>query len=199
MPIPHQIQEQVFNHPLMSALNLTEKDVLVNQLSYKEFRRGDMIFEEGELGSNCYLIIQGTVVISKRLESGMEQTLATLGFGEVLGQIALIDHKPRSATCRVGSEILHLVFFDAEVFERLYSSQNPFAYKVLDYVVTNLSTRLRNANKQLTKARGASQEQRHRLSIKAAQVIAGHQYTDEELDAIEVIKTDFEELTKHSR
>ena len=199
MPIPHHMQERVFDHPLMSMLNPTEKDMLINQLSHQVSSRGEMIFEEGALGSSCYLVVEGTIVITKRLESGMEQTLATLGSGELLGQIALIDHKPRSATCRVGSEQADLVFFDAEVFERLYSSQNPFAYKVLDYIVTSLAKRLRSANQQLSKARGASQEQRHRLSLKAAQVIAGHKYTDEELDAIEVIKTDFEAIVKNSR
>lgn len=199
MPIPHRIHDRVFNHPLINTLTPTEKDVLIHQLSYQELSRGDMIFEEDELGSNCYLIIEGTVVVSKKLASGTEQTLATLGFGEVLGQIALIDHKPRSATCRIGSDQALLVYFDDEVFERLYSSQNPFAYKVLDYVVTSLSKRLRNANQQLSKARGASQEQQHRLSLKAAQVIAGHNYTDEELDSIEVIKTDFEEAIKYNR
>lgn len=199
MSIPQSARELTFSHPLMSALSPKEISILSDQLSYKRLSAGELLFTEGDLGSSCYLIISGSVLVSKRLESGLEQTLATLGSGELLGQIALIDRKPRSASCRAGSEGVQLVSFDGETFEQLYSSQNAFAYKVLDHIVTDLSKRLRGANAQLSRARQGDATQRHRLSLKAAQVIAGHRYTDEELDAIEVIKTDFEESLKYHR
>lgn len=199
MTIPTHIQADLFKHPLMSSLNESERDILSYQLSYQELASGEVLFEEGSSGSSCYLILKGAVLVSKRLDSGSEQTLATLGEGELLGQIALIDHKPRSATCRGGQSGAHLVHFNSEVFERLYSAQNPFAFKVIDHVVTDLSKRLRGANQQLSRSLGATQEQKKRLSFKAAQVIAGHRYTDEELDSIEVITTEFEQAVRYSR
>ena len=200
MAIPKNVQAQVAAHPLISSLNETETRLIMNQLNYQALRSGETLFNEGDTGAQCYLIIGGSIVVSKQLESGVEQTLATLGEGELLGQIALIDRKPRSATCRAGSQGVGLVLLDSDTFESLYSSQNTFAFKVLDHIVSDLAKRLRSANHQLSKAKGASTDHlRHSLSLKAAQVIAGHRYTDEELDSVEVVTTDFEESLKYSR
>jgi CRP/FNR family transcriptional regulator, cyclic AMP receptor protein len=200
LAIPKNVQSQVVDHPLISVLSGEETRLIMNQLDYKALRAGDTLFKEGDSGTLCYLIIYGTIVVTKRLESGHEQTLATIGSGELLGQIALIDRKPRSATCKAGTDGVGLVLLDSDIFERLYSAQNTFAFKVLDHIVSDLAKRLRSANQQLSKAKSTSSDHlRHSLSLKAAQVIAGHRYTDEELDSIEVVKTDFEESLKYSR
>ena len=200
MAIPKNVQAHVVTHPLISSLNDSETRLIMNQLDYQALKAGDTLFNEGDTGAQCYLIIRGSIVVSKQLESGMEQTLATLDEGELLGQIALIDRKPRSATCRAGARGVGLVLLNSDTFESLYSAQNTFAFKVLDHIVSDLAKRLRSANQQLSKAKSASTDHlRHSLSLKAAQVIAGHRYTDEELDSIEVIKTDFEESLKYSR
>lgn len=200
MAIPKNVRAQVIAHPLISSLNESETRLIMNQLNYQALKSDETLFNEGDTGAQCYLIIGGSIVVSKHLESGVEQTLATLGKGELLGQIALIDRKPRSATCRAGSQGVGLVLLDSDTFESLYSAQNTFAFKVLDHIVSDLAKRLRSANQQLSKAKGASTDHlRQSLSLKAAQVIAGHRYTDEELDSIEVVKTDFEESLKYSR
>jgi CRP-like cAMP-binding protein len=200
LAIPKNVQSQVIDHPLIAVLSEEETRLIMNQLDYKALRAGDTLFKEGDSGTQCYLIIYGAIVVTKRLESGHEQILATIGSGELLGQIALIDRKPRSATCKASADGVGLVLLDSDIFERLYSAQNTFAFKVLDHIVSDLAKRLRSANQQLTKAKSTSSDHlRHSLSLKAAQVIAGHRYTDEELDSIEVVKTDFEESLKYSR
>ncbi len=200
MAIPKNVQSQVIAHPLISSLNQEETRLIMNQLDYKALRAGETLFKEGDSGTQCFLIISGSIVVSKCLESGLDQTLATLGSGELLGQIALIDRKPRSATCKAGAQGVGLVLLGSDTFESLYSAQNTFAYKVLDHIISDLAKRLRGANQQLSKAKSASTDQlRHSLSIKAAQVIAGHRYTEDELNSIEVVKTDFEEAIKYSR
>lgn len=193
------VQAQVSAHPLISSLTPEETRLIMNQLDYQVLRAGDTLFEEGDSGTLCYLIIKGSINVSKCLESGLDQNLATLKSGEILGQIALIDHKPRSATCRAGQQGVGLVLLGSDIFERLYSAQNTFAYKILDHIVSDLAKRLRSANQQLSKAKSTSSDQlRHSLSIKAAQVIAGHHYTEDELNSLEVVKTDFEESMKYN-
>ena len=200
MAIPKNVQAQVIAHPLISSLNQDETRLIMNQLDYKAMRADDTLFNEGDSGAQCYLIINGSIVVSKRLESGLDQTLATLNSGELLGQIALIDRKPRSATCKAGPQGAGLVLLGSDTFESLYSAQNTFAYKVLDHIVSDLAKRLRGANQQLSKAKSTSNDQqRHSLSLKAAQVIAGHRYTEDELNSIEIVKTDFEESMKYSK
>ncbi len=198
--IPSNVHPQVLAHPLLSTLNRDESGMILNQLSYQRLSPGESLFQEGDSGTQCYLIVSGYIVVSKRLETGLEQTLAQISEGELLGQIALIDRKPRSATCRAGQKGAGVVMLDSDIFEQLYSAQSTFAFKVLDHIVSDLAKRLRSANQQLSKAKGANNDHlRQSLSLKAAQVIAGHRYTDAELDSIEVVKTDFEESLKYSR
>ncbi|MGD8245634.1 MAG: SpoIIE family protein phosphatase [Anaerolineae bacterium] len=65
----------------------------------KRFRPGEVILEEGSSGRELYLIVEGRVEAVKTHE-GDEVLLAIRGPGELLGEMALIEEKPRSATVR---------------------------------------------------------------------------------------------------
>ena len=66
-------------------------------LVQKQYRKDDVIMNEGSTGSSAYLIRSGRVEISKQHE-GRKIVLAILEQGEVFGEMSLIDEKPRSAT-----------------------------------------------------------------------------------------------------
>ena len=63
----------------------------------REFRVGDVLFHEGELGEEMYVIQSGAVEITKAM-GGVERPIATLGRGEFLGEMAILNGKPRTAT-----------------------------------------------------------------------------------------------------
>ena len=63
-----------------------------------EFEPGTIIIEEGSEGEAAYLITKGTVDIRVGLRSDNPQTLATLGAGDVFGELAMFDHVPHIAT-----------------------------------------------------------------------------------------------------
>ena len=62
----------------------------------KEFKRGDVLFKEGDVGKEMYVIQAGKVNITKKVRD-TEKILATLGAGEFLGEMAILNNKPRSA------------------------------------------------------------------------------------------------------
>ena len=66
----------------------------------REIPAGSVLFREGESGEEMYVIQAGHVRITKRVARG-ERVLATLGPGEFLGEMAILNEKPRSATVRV--------------------------------------------------------------------------------------------------
>jgi len=167
-----KVRQDALLHPMFESLNNAEADVIFSLLSYAQLSRGDRIFSEGDPGNQCFFILTGQVNVTKDLGEGREQRLASLVSGDTFGEIALIDRKPRSAACIVGEGGCELLSLTTDAFERLFNAQNPFAYKVLDRVVIDLSKRLRGATAQLQRAQNATDlAHRDTLSLKAAQIL----------------------------
>lgn len=59
---------------------------------------GRIIFRKGDAPDSCYLILKGAVKVSLPSKDGQEVLLAVLGKGDVVGEMALLDRLPRSAT-----------------------------------------------------------------------------------------------------
>jgi len=63
-----------------------------------DFKKGQVIIEEGTLGDCAYIIEQGSVEVSKLTPQGEKQVLGVLEKSEIFGEMGLIDGLPRSAT-----------------------------------------------------------------------------------------------------
>jgi len=63
----------------------------------KTFNQGDIIFKEGEVGEELFLILDGSVTVSKEI-GGTQKVLAILQSGDIFGEMAIFEDKPRSAT-----------------------------------------------------------------------------------------------------
>jgi CRP/FNR family transcriptional regulator, cyclic AMP receptor protein len=74
---------------------------------------GDVLMVEGEAGDTFYVIVDGTV----RIEHG-ERTVRSLTAGGFLGEIALVEHSPRTATATCVTDV-RLLEVRAHEFERL--------------------------------------------------------------------------------
>lgn len=73
-------------------------------------RAGEHVFREGERGEHAYIVESGDIRIARNRASGEELTLAHLGRGDLLGELALIDDQPRSASAiaMVDTELMTL-------------------------------------------------------------------------------------------
>jgi CRP-like cAMP-binding protein len=69
------------------------KELFSNTEDYVSFKAGQLIFKEGESGKFMYVIIEGEVDV---IVGGKH--VDTVGAGKILGEMALIDTGPRSAT-----------------------------------------------------------------------------------------------------
>ncbi|HRX59654.1 MAG TPA: cyclic nucleotide-binding domain-containing protein [Candidatus Competibacter sp.] len=107
---------------------------------YQSFAPGHVIFREGELGSSMYIVADGQVDIM--LSGG--RVLETVSSGGILGELALIDDKPRSASAIAKTECL-LAPVNREHFLALVQRTPLFALQVM----RALAERLRRANSQL--------------------------------------------------
>ncbi len=60
--------------------------------------RGEELFRKGDPGNSCYWVMKGTLKVSVCSEVGGERILGLLGPGSVVGELAILDNLPRSAT-----------------------------------------------------------------------------------------------------
>ncbi|MDR2663176.1 MAG: cyclic nucleotide-binding domain-containing protein [Treponema sp.] len=97
------------------------------KLDYKadEFNRvypkDSMICSEGEPGDELFIIQKGTVKITKIVNNN-EVLLAVLKSGDIFGEMALLESKPRAA-CAVAYEECHVMAVNRVNFERMVSTQ----------------------------------------------------------------------------
>lgn len=123
---------------------------------------GDLVFQEGEAGDALYLLWAGRVAIVKG-EFPNPVLLRFHGPGEVIGEMALLENRPRSASV-VALENLRLLRIGRDDFYRLLHEIPTMSLKIME----NLSTRLRMADQ----ARSRSQVSEKRLSQQVHELIS---------------------------
>src|SRR5512138_2181552 len=109
----------------------------------KEFPRGSVLFREGEPGKDMYVVQAGRVNVSKNV-GDVEKILASLGPGEFLGEMSILNNKPRSATA-ICAEPSKLLVIDAKTFEAMIRGNAEIAVRM----IKKLADRLAQANEQI--------------------------------------------------
>jgi CRP/FNR family cyclic AMP-dependent transcriptional regulator len=109
----------------------------------REFPAGTVLFREGEPGREMYVVQQGKVTISKRV-GDVEKILSSLGPGEFLGEMSILNNKPRSATATC-TDRSRLLVLDAKTFETMVRSSAEIAIRM----IKKLADRLQEANEQI--------------------------------------------------
>lgn len=102
---------------------------------------GKIVFSEGDPGDVMYIIIEGEIEISKRTSLETSKTLITLKAGDIFGEMAVIEKKPRSATA-IATRQSRLLSMDEGLFFSMIEKNPDFAVKI----VRVLSERVRRSN-----------------------------------------------------
>lgn len=110
----------------------------------KSFGQGEVVFREGEEGNEAYRILEGRIEISIHVAGQGDIPLGHLVPGDIFGEMALLDDKPRSATART-LEPTRLHAMNVEEFNDLFLS-DPSA---LAPFLSSFFERLRNTNELL--------------------------------------------------
>ena len=122
----HQLVQsllQATSSRFVDALGADAMEALVATATLLRRRRGDIIFREGEPGSELYIILEGEVAVERLDAFGASRKLATLGPGAFFGEMAIVAGAPRSATIRATSDALLLEVSRAGV--RRLSERDP--------------------------------------------------------------------------
>ena len=109
----------------------------------RQYPGGSMIFSEAQSGADMFIIKEGSVKISKIVD-GTEVTLAILKVGDMFGEMALLENKPRSANAIATSDCT-LMSINMQNFNQMVSSQA----QMVDRLTNTLSERLWSMQRQL--------------------------------------------------
>jgi CRP-like cAMP-binding protein len=109
------------------------------------FRTGDKIISEGEVGNTAYLITAGLVEVTVSEGAKTKRTLAELAVGEVFGEMSLVDAGPRSATVKALSDTECV----ETTYDELMSSLQEHPEWALEFMKTFVR-RLRHMNELVT-------------------------------------------------
>lgn len=131
----------------------TEEVLKINHIATTEiFANGDDIFSQGDKASALFVIRYGSVRIYQTSEENDKIEVALLGTGSHFGEMAFIDHEPRSASA-VASEKTEVVRLDYEKLKEVLNKNPLIAVKFYESLTHFLCGRLRITTKDLSFAR----------------------------------------------
>ena len=102
----------------------------------RDFPAGSVLFKEGEHGEEMYVVQTGLIQILKRIGNDM-RPLATLGRGEFIGEMAILNGKPRSATAVV-VENARCIVIDAATLEQMIANNAEIAVRLVKKLARRL-------------------------------------------------------------
>ena len=123
-------------------------------LERRVFRRGDVVIKEGDTDRSLFMISKGTASVKFRLAGAdRDKRVASFSAGAIFGEVALLDHEPRSATVSADEELVCYVLDDAR-FRALVREHPSIAITLLTNLGRELSRRLRKANAMISQLEG---------------------------------------------
>jgi CRP-like cAMP-binding protein len=102
-------REALLGSQLFAAMQPAELDEILKFASERRFRRGQTIFQRGDNASSMMAVLRGRVRVSTISSDGKELTLNVINPGEIFGELALLDGKPRSNDCTAAEDTVLLV------------------------------------------------------------------------------------------
>jgi CRP/FNR family cyclic AMP-dependent transcriptional regulator len=131
------------------GLSAQELRLLAKFSKEKSYSANGLIFGEGDPGDSLYIVVDGSVRISRNVPGMGEECLTILKRGEVFGELALIDDQPRSADARAHTSGSTVFSISKSLLEEVLSMDPDAAVQFLTLLCRLLCRRLRAMNQRL--------------------------------------------------
>jgi CRP-like cAMP-binding protein len=142
MGMIEELRERIHGVRIFSSLQDREVETLLSLGHLHRFRRRTVIFDHRDPGDAIYVILDGTISVSRCTRSGREVAFIELGPGAFVGEMSLFDGQPRSATATALTDA-RLLAVDRKTFmERVLPMTG-----VVPSLLAELSKRLRAADR----------------------------------------------------
>jgi CRP/FNR family transcriptional regulator, cyclic AMP receptor protein len=115
----------------------------------KRFAEGAFLFQEGDKGSEMYVVLEGKARISKFIPGAGEEALAILERGDFFGEMSLIDGEPRSADARAHDGPLTVLALDQGTVREVLAMDPHAALEFLQLLCRLVANRLREIDEKV--------------------------------------------------
>jgi CRP-like cAMP-binding protein len=131
---------------LFSELSPAELERISRVAIPRSFPAGVRVFHEGDRSDACYLVRSGDLRVTREHSDGRAIALATLGPGDIFGELAMLDGQARSASVETLSDA-ELLALGAADFRRLLAEHSQISVKL----IAALTRRLRETNERVSR------------------------------------------------
>ncbi|RPJ03068.1 MAG: hypothetical protein EHM39_00325, partial [Chloroflexi bacterium] len=128
-------------HTAQSApINFSETELIQVAENYPHMRvlAGHVLFDEGSPSSTAYIVLEGELEVLKRAED-RQVLLGVVGKGELIGEMSLLQDRPRTATMRARTNTL-LIEVDGQQFKDVLTTCPAVSYGVLETVIARMGS-----------------------------------------------------------
>jgi len=130
---------------LFDGLSPQELEAIAGLCRPRSFASGEIITTQGEQGDELYIVGQGFVEVTLvNPEGGEPRSVVQLGPGQLVGEMALLDRGPRSATVRALTDGALVQTVQRGAFLELCQSQPHLGYIVMRNMAVDLAFKLRH-------------------------------------------------------
>jgi signal-transduction protein with cAMP-binding, CBS, and nucleotidyltransferase domain len=125
--------------PIFSHLTLEGLTELAHASVDAEYAPGQTLWEQGEHGDEVFIVLAGEVMILQGLGAD-EHVINVVGPSSLIGEMAVLDPAPRSATARAGANGVHGLRLNGDAFREVLNA-NP---TIASGIIRTLAQRLRD-------------------------------------------------------
>jgi CRP-like cAMP-binding protein len=118
--------------------------MLARTMRRRRLRAGQVLWRQGDDSQDLVFVLEGRITISLQLPGGATVEVSSVGPGEVMGEMGMIDGGPSPVTAITRERTLVLAL-PTVAFERLFNGEQPESHVFLDVIHRDLTGSLRQA------------------------------------------------------
>jgi len=140
---------ELADYELLAGFTEAERSIIATLLLRRHYHREDVIIQVGDEARDLFFLARGTVSVLVPVASGVRKRLATFSAGMAFGDMAIIDHAPRSAMIVADAEV-DCDLLSVEDLAALSIKHPSIKIKLLQNLGLGLCRKLRKANREIS-------------------------------------------------
>jgi len=156
--------------PIFNGLDASLIKRIMPLLHREEYKKDAKIIEEGNIGNSMFIILQGSVRVTKYGQNKQEVLITNMGAGSYFGELSLVDNLPRSANVTANEDSV-LLSLGKYAFEKLLNENKDFAVTFYRNCMMETMSRIRETASNLTLSQNVLFQKSSRLDLIDADLI----------------------------